>query len=55
VGVAHREQHLLAGLRPLDSRRRLFLEHALEGGAHLVQVGLGLRLDGDLQSGDRED
>ena len=34
--------------------RRVLLEQALERGAHLVQVGLGLRLDGDRQRGLRE-
>ena len=42
-------QQLLAGRRPLDPRRRLLLEHPLEGRAHLVEVGLRLRLDRDRQ------
>ena len=38
-------QELLAGRAALDARGRLLLEHPLEGRAHLVQVGLRLRLD----------
>ena len=49
VRVAHRKEDLLAGLGALDSSGRLLFEHALEGRAHLVEVGLGLRLDRDLQ------
>ncbi len=49
MGVAHRNQHLFAGLTAYDASRRLFLEHPLEGRAHLVQVRLRLRLDRHLQ------
>ena len=45
VGLAEGDQELLAGRRALDPGARLLLEHPLEGGAHLVEVGLRLRLD----------
>ena len=54
VGLAHRPQDLLAEGGPLEAHGRLLLEHALEGGAHLVEVALGLRLDGDHQRRRRE-
>src|SRR4029077_17931 len=43
VGLAEGDQHLLAGRGPLDPSAWLLLEHPLEGGAHLVEVGLRLR------------
>ena len=49
--VAHGGQDRLAGARPRDGRGciGLFLEHALQRLAQLVEVGLRLRLDRDLQ------
>ena len=46
LGVAEGAQDLLARLASLDARRGLLLEHPLERGAHLVEVGLAQRLDG---------
>ena len=54
VRLAHRPQDLLAGVGPLEPDRRLLLEHPLERRAHLVEVGLGLRLDGDDERRRRE-
>ena len=49
MGLAEGDQELLAGRRPLDRRGRLLLEHPLEGRTHLVEVRLGLGLDGHRQ------
>ena len=45
VSVAHGNQQLLPGRRPLDAGGRLLFEHPLEGGPHLVEIGLRLGLD----------
>ena len=50
VALALGPEQLLAGLGlALDADRRVLLDEAVEGRAHLVQVGLRLRLDGDRQ------
>ena len=49
VGLAHRPQDLLAGGGALQADGRLLLEHAGQRRAHLVEVALALRLDGDHQ------
>ena len=54
VRLADRAQDLLAGVGPLDARRRLLLEHPLERRAHLVEVALGHRVDRDLERRIRE-
>src|SRR6185369_16833787 len=47
VRLAHRPQDLLTGRAALEPAGRLFFEHPGEGRAHLVEVTLALRLDGD--------
>ena len=55
VQLAHAAQHGLAGfLVHFQPQRRVGLDHLVERGRHLVDVGAGLRLDGHADDGVRE-
>ena len=54
VGLAHRPEHLLAGVRALQASGRLLLEHPGQGRPHLVEVLLGDGLDRHQQRRSRE-
>ena len=56
VQLAHaRDDRLARFLVGVDAERRVFLREAIERDAHLLLVGLGLRLDGDVDHRLRED